>query len=319
MLKDILALLKQDGVNTNDATQKAAAIIKINNACKRLYNKADLDGAIDESLLQVHVASHQAALPREIGEIRMLRAGYLQHPIPLWDAYQRYHESGDTRVSYLNYRVRPSRPLQRSLDNASLLAFTIPLADTVANSFVVIGKGENANNIVETVTIAAGDLEAATVNSFEDVRQILRTGGDTYDSIVYDADDIEVAVIPNNASESIYKVIQVIDSDYQSASNVSYYPVEVLYQKALHPMVRDNDSFVCGDKYDEAIFWETKLFDAAKQKDNTAYQAAETMVNSIVANIGHNTLKGKAKRMDVAEPGIFKLTSMIRRSYRCDD
>lgn len=318
MLNDILTFLRQDGVNTNDSAQKANAIIKINQACRRLYQKYELVGSTDEELLQVHVSSHQVALPRHIGEVRMLRAGYMQHPIDLWEAYQRYHESGDTRVSHLNYRTRPARPLERSLDNASQLSFLLPLADTAANSFVVIGKGENSNNIVESVSIPAGTLEVSTVNSFEEIREILRVSGTTYDVTVADVEDNILAVIPNNAKESKYNVIQVLESTYTSATGVGYYPVECIYQKALFELKDDNDSFVCGDAYDEAIYWEVKLFDAAKQKDDMAYKAAETMRDSIVAAISHNRIKGKSRKIDIAEPSAFKISRYIKRSY-CHD
>jgi len=225
MLSDILTLLSREGVNVSNEASRAHAIIGINLACSRLFNKRDLEGSIDEDVLQVARATHQVALPRVIGVVRKIKPFGWGHGINVYENVQNYNISGDRHISQLNYRMRPFQALCTDIANASTVRISLPIAAPTDVAVVIIGQDENTANSVERVAIPAGSLVAESTKTYRKIRQLLRSGDDTYDIYVTDANDILLATIPNNAKESRYSVIQIVDAYASELTAGDYYPV----------------------------------------------------------------------------------------------
>lgn len=314
MLRDILTLLSREGVNTSNAASREHAIIGINLACSRLFNKRDIEGSIDEVVLQVARATHQVALPREVGVVRKVKPFGWGRGIDLYENVQNYNVSGERFVSQLNYRMRPYQPLCADIVNASTIRISLPLAVSAEVAVVIIGQDENSANIVERVAIPAGAILAESTRSFRKVRQLLRSGDDTYDIYVADANDLLLATIPNNAKESRYTVLQVVDAYASEVTSGDYYAIEVLYKKALPYLSKDDDSFICGDRYDEAIYWEYRIHEAAKPPgDREAMRIAAAMQSQILNDISNDLNRGHTKRIDVDRTPSGNIGSLIAR------
>jgi hypothetical protein len=316
MLKDILNLLARDGVNVNDEASKAHAVIGVNNGCKRMYTKRDLEGSVNEELFQVSVTSNQVALPPNVGIVRKIRPyGTYGDPANLSLMQSYYQTSGSKWLHSYNFRMRPARPLLRSINNASVITFSLPLPANKSCDFVIVGTNDVSANKVVTVTLPAGSMSVTTTDVFSDIKKLLRSGDDSYDVTVTDVNDNVLAIIPNNYAESKHEVLQVLDSGVQPIQAFSTYPVELMYKRALPYLKNDNDSFICGDVYDEAIFWEYKIFESALKGDIKSMAAANAAQSDIINNISMDIERGKDKRIDVARNPYIAISDQISRSY----
>ena len=127
------------------------------------------------------------------------------------------------------------------------------------------------------------DLTHTTQGQFVSVDSIRKSSATDVDVIVTDIDGRELASIPNNELNSVYKVFQILERSEYPTSIMLY---EVLYKQRYQPFINDYDEFTCGDIYDESIYWATlsKIYqreDGKEQKAMMCHNKAEACMTRI--------------------------------------
>jgi hypothetical protein len=80
-------------------------------------------------------------------------------------------------------------------------------------------------------------------------------------------------------------------------------------------MVNDNDSFICGDLYDEAIYWEYAKTHYANAKDPDGMKTSTVMVNQLITDIARDNEQGLKKTYDAAPNRYLKIHSLVTNNY----
>src|SRR5205823_97903 len=107
-------------------------------------------------------------------------------------------------------------------DQSTLIfKFPAPLIDNEDVTIRVIGKTPNSYRTEEALTIAAGQTEIESENDYEEIYSITKDAPNKYNIKVYDANEIELAEIPNSELSPKYTIIQVLDDNIEGATQTS--------------------------------------------------------------------------------------------------
>jgi hypothetical protein len=313
MLKDIIRRISvKHGIYPNDAASRSFLVFEINDAAERLYRQCTLVNSMDEVVLNVSTADNLVTLPAFVGKVRSVRHATTRDKITLLDTPERYHESGRTSTDEITFKMARPRALAASITNATKLTLEFPIALASPVDVTISGSTANSSSVTEVVSITQ---VAETVNTFETVTSITKSATTDYDLTIKDANSNELAVVPNTALNSVYNTIMVFEPDTVVPADQDYYAVEVLYKKAYTPMVNDNDSFICGDLYDEAIYWEYAKTHYANAKDPDGMKTSTVMVNQLITDIARDNEQGLKKTYDAAPNRYLKIHSLVTNNY----
>jgi hypothetical protein len=277
----------KEGIQIDDANQKALIIARINEAARELWESTDFAEALEEEVFDLNVSSQVVALPWYVEYLRGWR--YFENRITGETAAKknRYQDGYGNEVWTFRWRHVKFHPLQRSIENESVLKLSIPQVETVAFTVNIIGATPNASRVQETLTFNVGDTEKTSAGNFkEQFVAIVKDKAIQYDLTVKDVNGNILAVVPNHRTESKYHLVQVLDYDNYTFG-VTNSSVEVLFKRKYSDMVNDYDEFLYGDKYDKAIFWK---YLEHKCADAEAARAYQTKCQEVLAEIAANEM-----------------------------
>lgn len=305
-LKNILADVVADvGGSTSNDSEKAIIVKRINDAAEEIYNCEDLSGSLREQVFDLNTDTQQISLPNYVGEIRGMRYYDARLKITLNDMMPRYHYGLGNEVWPLKYRVLTKSPLATFITNQSVLKVTSPLASLENFTVTIVGSTPNSSVVRETLNFSVGDLTKTTVANFETVVSITKSSPTTYDLIVSDVEDTELARIPNAALNSEYIIVQVLDFESTNPNTI-----EVLYKHRLFPFVNEYDEFPAGSAYDKAIYWKYLEHEAARNKDVKGSVAAMQKATQIIRQVAENIEAGLEKVVDAQENTLLSNPSV---------
>jgi len=327
MFKDILLDVSNEiGVTLATQLQKKSLIsLWINQAAEDLYTSDDLPGCLREQVFDLDLSDGMVTLPWYVYKIRGLRNVNWWNSISQHDHRMRYSTNG--YKEFWNYgwmrdvwRVKEVRAIGRSITNAAPLTLKIPLPETVAFAVNITGSNNNSVRLTEKITFSAGVTEMTTVNSFINpynefpIESIIKNIPTTYDLTIKDANDLEIAKIPNSELSSRYTVIQVFDNGVILPLSTDCNCTEVLFKYKLSPMLNDFDSFPCPG-FDKAIFY--KFMENYKGKNGELDQAVAYKIKckEICDNLNNDDNQNKEMKIDF---GVNKFLEVQRTSYPGD-
>lgn len=324
MLKDIITIVSETiGGYPKDATSKASMVRKINRAALRLYTQCTLVNSLDEVILNASTADNVVTLPSYIGKVRSIRHATTRDKIDIQDFPERYHESGRNSTDELVFKTMRPKATLRSIEIAGKVTVytSLPLSTSVV--VTLMGSNDNSGSITETVELSSTAQSIETDKVFSTITSITKSSSSEYDIYIKDINDNILAVLPNDALKSEYTALMIFEPNIILAANQDYYAVEVLYKKAFRNMVYDEDSFLCGDIYDEAISWEYAWGHYAAAKDTKGATDANVMVNRLITNIARDNEQGLKKSYDAAPNRYLRIHSLIANNnmihgYRSD-
>lgn len=306
--------------NPTDTDLRTLVDSYINEAAFELWHTFDLVGSLKEEIIWFEGPTKQIALPSYVLVVRGLRYYNSQYNIPLNDMRPRYLTQGFGQES-LNFREKGKYPLHTEIENESILKFTIPVEETAAISITVIGKTPSSSKISETVVIPVGSREVITTNIWKSggLHSISKDASNVYNIKVLDADDTELAEIPNSELNSKYTIIQVLDDNIEQVNQQS--GIEVLYKPVFRPFLNDNDEFQA-EGYDDAIFWKTmEIYNGRQDDDNAGGRAygCQQKCKEILDIIAGNNSSGKRMIMDFKPNpmyGLFRPSHFLGTKFR---
>lgn len=308
ILKDVAASFGED---INDPSQKPLVITRVNKAAEELYACTDLAYSLREQVFDLNTDSNQVSLPNYVGELRGMRHYDWRQNITVVDMQPRYHFGIGNEVWPMQFRMLDKSPIARNIENESTITVSIPIAEPSEFVVTIIGSTSNSAKIIEKLTFAVGDLSKISTGNFTDIFEVRKDKLTLYDITLKDIEDNILGVIPNNEFYSLYHIFQVLDS-VSTNTNV----IEVLYKQRFSPFNNDEDTFVCGDVFDKAIFWKYFEHESARQKDTKGAIAALQKCVQVINQINQNVGAGLEKKINFGPNKYAGMTRFAINSLR---
>ncbi len=299
MLIDILKQVSPlTGYNLSDVDSRNYLVdVIINPAARELYKTYELCNINDEQVFLLPAHQQMLALPYYVGNVISIRDVEFQRPFRIADMRVRYQDMGIAYPSVFTWREkRKESPLHTITNNDGKLTFKMNEPSKNNITITINGRTLLASRDRETVVFSIGDTEHTTNNAWliEDIDSIRKSDYNEQDIYVYDMNGKEISIIPNCLLKPYYTIYQVMN-EYAAMSYARDRYMEVLYRKAFIPMVKDYDSFVAGDIYDEAIYWKSaEIYYTKRQGEDSvmladaAYKKCEDLVNKISEQHNYN-------------------------------
>lgn len=246
-------VIAERGINANDTTYLDSII---NQAAKEIFTSYDLPNSLDEILVTLNEGADQqrVSLPWNVANIRAIKDDAQDFKWDLLDIRHAYQDGG-WRPPYYGFRtIKSNAALCRELVDTVPLTFTLSAAEGSDVVIDVIGKISTGERIKDTITITAGNLTADSARAFFDVHQIVKRSTTQSDITVTDLAGNIVAYIPNYREYSRYYIVNIQDRSRSYDTNKK---VRILYKPHYTPMVHDSEVFICGEEYEDIIYWET--------------------------------------------------------------
>lgn len=308
MLRDLVAILgSRHGIDTSDSASLSLLIRDINQAAFELHKKVDIEEAMDEQVFDLNTETQQIALPSYVYVARGWRYHETEEKIEIGHGRNRYgyNNCGDEVWSF-NFREKRKQPTSRELVNQTILAVSVPLAESEEFSVTISGATPNSSRDSETLVFAIEDKIKLTTLNFQDpIDSIVKSSKTKYDVTVKDSDDNILAVIPNYDTKVNYSIYQVWDTDDNGIStNVP--TIEVRFKYHFKPCKELTDSFWGTDVYDQVI--EVK-YEELRTKDIVAAGAFQTKASQLLNDIDADRSSGRRKKI------TYKKSPFIRPYY----
>lgn len=304
-LQNILVkIASEHGVTLTDSRQLALTIDQINSVAKELYSTVDFPEAIREGIFDVNVSSQMVALPSSIENIRGIRYHRSFFPVKLDDQHNRYNYNPEAEVWNLQWRYIGISATMRDLDNESQLVITLPLEETEEFTVTISGSTPNSSKYTEDVTVPVGTKVVNTAQQFTfPVGSISKDKITKYDVKIYSVDGNLLAVIPNYLTQSLYRLIQIMDSESSTVDD-SIAGVEIQYVLPFVPFSKETDLFIGTDRYDDAIFWR---WCAHRAPDAATTQIYTNRSMNVINNIHAKDSIFKRRRINFKPAGVVDL------------
>lgn len=293
-LLDIKALIVAElGYKLANSGEIALFNTRLNKAALEVFMLADLDGSLDEDVFDFYTTTQQVVVPHYVGLVRGGRYYDSRVQVPVDHMVNRYHDEGFSNETwYLKFREVAKSPLQRDIENASIITFSIPAVESEDIILYIQGETDRSSTFKETITIAAGNLTASTIEQYSRVRVLTKNRLTNYDITTKDVEDNILAVIPNDRKSHQYTIWQVSESEQPYSQTTT---VELLYKVPFYPLEQDGDQFLGSDKYDLAIVYKFMQHRAKKDNDIANFMR---LCNQAI-NIAHTDAEPGGKRMKI--------------------
>jgi hypothetical protein len=259
-LLDILQRLAADcGYNIKDINERDSVVSKINKAALEIYQMTDLPGSLDEQIFNLAVDATEVVLPAHVAEARYGRYVNTQENIQFEHQLNRYNFPGIyNKACAFKFQRKSTSCLTKTIANQSILKFYMPLPMAEDIVISIQGPTDRATQCREKVILVSGETEAVSLENFKSPLKSLRKSHITEsDIIVYDVEDNEIGIIPNNQRYSRHTIWQIQD-DTDGLLQIADSSVEVIYKKAFVPLEEDEDQFLDCDDFDMAVIFKVK-------------------------------------------------------------
>jgi len=309
MLKDIIAeLTAEHSLDIITPEERILQLRRINRAAIFIYNLGDIWGVMDEGVFNFNVETSQVSLPEYVGHVRGARYYDIRYRAPLDAMGNRYGTGLGNDLWYLNLREKEVSPLSRNIENQSIFKLSIPIVETEDIIVDCVGPTDNSARAKDTITIAKNTLAADGKLDFKSpMYSIRKNRKTTYDITIKDVEDNILAVVPNYLYISRFHIYQVYDYPFSSVSSSTTMAIEVFYKKRFSPFVDDEDIFVAGEEYEDAI---VKLFAADRAKDIDTRNALFKEAMRRVGDIHKDHDAGKIQRLTFGSNPYFNMDYM---------
>lgn len=207
MLRDIISFIAaRTGLKDREAILR-----EINYAWNEIWNSDDLPNSLFEvTVVPSDSADKRISLPYFVHRIRAVKESGSRLRVTV-NTPRPYYQDGSYDLSPYTWRELGSSPLSRTIENASLLKFSITTPETARFTVTVIGPDDNAVETRDQVIFSPGDLEKWTTKRFTDATSIVKDALLSSNVSITGANDEDFGIIPNLAYEARNTVIQVTD------------------------------------------------------------------------------------------------------------
>jgi len=228
------------GLDPTIAGDRSTLLRFVNEATDELWVEADLVGSLWEQVFRVN-GDQTLTMPMEVASPRAVREFYTQNPIHLNQMRPRYNMF-NWKDGWYNFRLKNTQALMRTITNTAPITYTVAVVDNPP--ITVNFTGSTAYAALVTESVVMNTLSVQGTMSFLECTAITKSGPSSSDVTVLDADGNILTIIPNNALEAKYQILDISNAPWLSStiSTIDNY-VEMLYKKRLPYLSNDNDEF----------------------------------------------------------------------------
>lgn len=219
---------------------RATLLRFLNEAADELWVEADLVGSLWEQVFRVN-GGQTITMPMEVGSVRAVREFYSQNPIHLTQMRPRYNMF-NWKDGWYNFRLKNTQALMRTITNSAPLTYNVASLDNPPITINVLGRTSTASSTVESVEMSS--LTVPGTLNFIDIVAVTKSDPSSSDVTILDADGNVMTIIPNNALEAKYQILDISAAPWlpTTISTIDNY-VEMLYKKRLPYLNLDTDEF----------------------------------------------------------------------------
>lgn len=233
------------------SSQRDVAIRWINKAAREVWNATDLNGCLQECIVEVN-SQYEIALPSFVGTVRAVREFHMKSTFSVLDMRPRYHNTQWVK-EWDAWRDKGKAALMVDFLDVSKMHFSVAAVETPNVELQVVGKTPNSARFVETVTLSTAGT-CLTTGTYESIIAITKSSKNIYDITVLNDDGAIVAVIPNDQLSSQYTILDVSNYPWTIPSQAgSVTCMEVLYKQRLPELSDDEDEFPIPDCDDGVV------------------------------------------------------------------
>ncbi len=228
------------GLNPQDNGDRSTLLRFLNEAADELWTEADLVGSLWEQVFRIN-GDQTLTMPMEVASPRAVREFYTQNPIHLTQMRPRYNMF-NWKDGWYNFRLKNTQALMRTITNSGPLVYTVAVVDSSPITVNVTGSTDFATSVTESIVI--NNLNQTGTISFNEIIAVTKSGPSSSDVTLLDLDGNVLTIIPNNALEAKYQILDISNAPWLSStiSTIDNY-VEMLYKKRLPYLSNDNDEF----------------------------------------------------------------------------
>lgn len=253
MLIDILSRLSADtGLHVEQ--KRTLLLTYINHAAKELHKKLECNRMHRE--MTVAVPSNKIiSLPSLVGETKGFRFTEHAATIDLESLNQPKYTSNVETFKLTNFRDLGDSPVHTLPQNIGKLKVYPKGIESSPITLCISGATNSAARVEERILVnnIAGH---ETMKLFTpDINSIMCASNRTYDIVIKDAAENEIAVLNNNERRTRYKLIDVSEFGWTSDTDNNETLIDVLYKVPATELINDSDMFYTDDEsYDEAWY-----------------------------------------------------------------
>lgn len=300
------------GQNPDDADQRKVLLRFLNEAARELYDQSDMAGSLWEQCFKVN-GDQTLALPSYIGDVRAVREFNSMIPWNINQMRPRYNVSNWPDM-WRNFRLKNKQALTRAITNAGPVTITCNAVETVPVTIVVAGSTLHAQRIVEEVVMDV--VSKTTTNNFTDIVTLLKSDVTTSNYQILDMDGNEISMIPNDAIEATYQVIDVSQLPWlnENVSPQDHF-VEILYKLYLPQLIHDGDEFPA-QGYDNVIVNKGLQLWCEEKGDSEGALMYDTKATRTLARIHENQNRATQDRVALTPNPHDSLLQKVRTEDR---
>lgn len=276
MLSDIRSELASDfGFSLSTASEKAYLNKLINDAVDEIYRDNELYLSEREQIFDVGSEYQIITLPSDVDKVLAARRYETRLAVKQEDMRPRYRSLGWAApylgYPYLQWRFKNRSCLKKEFLNTAPFTYTVNQPVTGGFTITLTGKTNTAERTTEIITFSATDTIITGNTPFIEYHSMIKSKTTSMDVVVLDADNNEVAVLPNNKTSISYPYYQILDR-YESFSTDNTL-VEILYKVQQPKLVLDTDSFL-DNIYDKTVYWKAASYYYGKKSGDDSLKRA---------------------------------------------
>lgn len=276
---------------------------KINRAARGLYMTRDLEGSRFESYAVIDRDTRLSVLPWQVEKVygyRDIDRGVTEYAEGFFPRYQK--SPWDFMIDrFRNVGMKPTN--MKKLD-LSPVRIVIAQAQAVDMTVILTGSTDKVTRMREEVTIPAGSLEATSLSNWDEFISIYRKGEDFFpiDIDIRNLEDEDIATLVNVLDHTRYTVIQTSEDANTYDQDLL---VEMLFKHRFVPFIEDEDEFIAGPEYDEAIKFATRGLLA--MNDGNAKEASDfgTLADNYAHKIHNDRKNAEHNQMMMSENVLY--------------
>ena len=231
------------GMNPS-STDRSVLLRFLNEAAYEMHMQADMPGSLMEMTFKMN-GDMTLSLPWYVGEIRAIRETATFIPWSINRLQPRYYQSNWPDF-WRNFRLKGKYACMQAVINEGPVVINVPQVDSPNLTVTITGSTATASQISEIITVNSTQVQS--VNSWTDIRGILKSEVTQYDVTVNDIDGRLLSVIPNTEYETWYTIVDISTMPWlaTSQSQLDHW-VEVLYKRRLPTLTNDGDEYPAND------------------------------------------------------------------------
>ena len=213
------------------------------------------------------------------------------------------------------WRLRSNSPIKVDITNASVIKIYAGAIEINSPVISIIGSTTNSNKLLEQIVLSISDSHYdavnncwVTINAWTSIACIVKNITNTYNIIIRDINDIELAIIDNDKLSSSYIIVDVSALPTTVQSNTGSMYVEILYKRQFDSFINDADE-VLNNQFDNAIIakmaeiW-TTTHPGEEKRALLHYQKSNQLANQKIVDVS-----GPTQKEFTAEPVVGYMMS----------